>query len=97
MTRPSSTASGSPDGLDALLAQTERKRGRATDDAAWLATFLEVRRADLENPVDEETTEVWRESVPRVDTLETLLQQQRFDLATPIAWTFAGGRFDIPV
>jgi chitosanase len=87
---------GSPDGLDALLAQTERKRGRATDDAAWLATFLEVRRADLENPADEETTEVWRESIPRVDTLETLLQQQRFDLATPIAWTFAGGRFEIP-
>ena len=44
----------------------------------------------------EQTTEVWRESIPRVDTLETLIQQQRFDLATPIAWTFAGGRFDIP-
>lgn len=88
---------GSPDGLDALLARTEQKRGRATDDASWLATFLKVRRADLENPMDDETAEVWRESVPRVDTLESLLQQQRFDLATPIAWTFAGGRFSFPI
>ena len=53
--------------------QTERNQRRATDDAAWLAAFLEVRRAHLANPVDEETTEVWRESIPRVDTLETLL------------------------
>ncbi|WP_328305234.1 chitosanase [Actinomycetospora sp. NBC_00405] len=86
---------GSPDGLDALIRQTNAK-AEGAEPVAWLRTFLQVRRADLENPVDEETTEVWRESIPRVDTLETLLQQQRFDLDAPLAWTFAGGRFSLP-
>ena len=29
-------------------------------------------------------------------TLETLLAQQRFDLDTPLEWTFAGDRFSLP-
>ena len=47
------------------------------------------------DPDDEETTEVWRESLPRVDTLATLLDQQRYDLETPLEWTFAGDRFQL--
>ena len=30
---------------------------------------------------------------PAVDTLETLLEEERFDLATPLDWTFAGQAF----
>jgi chitosanase len=81
-----------PDDLPALITETGPPAG---DDPAWLRRFLEVRRRHLENPAYEETTDVWRESLPRVDTLESLLDQQRFDLATPLSWTFAGTRFSV--
>ncbi|MFC5140691.1 chitosanase [Actinomycetospora rhizophila] len=81
-----------PDDLPALITETGPPAG---DDPAWLRRFLEVRRRHLENPAYEETTEVWRESLPRVDTLESLIDQQRFDLATPLSWTFAGTRFGV--
>jgi chitosanase len=81
-----------PDDLPALITETGAPAG---DDPAWLRRFLEVRRRHLEHPAYEETTDVWRESLPRVDTLESLIDQQRFDLATPLAWTFAGTRFDL--
>lgn len=82
-----------PDDLPALIEETGTPAG---DDPAWLRRFLEVRRRHLENPAYEETTDVWRESLPRVDTLESLVDQQRFDLATPLSWTFAGTRFSVP-
>lgn len=81
-----------PDDLPALITETGTPVG---DDPAWLQRFLEVRRRHLENPAYEETADVWRESLPRVDTLETLLRDQRFGLDTPLAWTFAGDRFSI--
>ena len=82
---------GGPDGLQALL--DEAGREQQNDPSAWLGRFLEVRRTHLLSPADDETAEVWQASVPRVDTLETLLRQQRFDLDTPLEWTFAGQRF----
>lgn len=82
---------GGPDGLQALITET----GAQPDPATWLGRFLEVRRAHLQDPANEETTEVWRESIPRVDTLETLLRERRFDLDTPLTWDFAGDRFSL--
>ncbi|MHC1560588.1 chitosanase [Actinomycetospora sp. C-140] len=81
-----------PDDLPALITETGPQAG---DDPAWLRRFLEVRRQHLEHPAYEETAEVWQESLPRVDTLEALIDQQRFDLDTPISWTFAGQRFQV--
>ncbi|MDD7941965.1 chitosanase [Actinomycetospora lutea] len=81
-----------PDDLPALITETGPAAG---DDPAWLRRFLEVRRRHLENPAYEETTDVWRESLPRVDTLESLVDRQRSDLATPLEWTFAGTRFSV--
>ena len=79
---------------------TETNAGQAPgpdpDHSGWLPAFLDVRRAHLQNPANEETTEVWRESIPRLDTLATLLDQQRHDLTTPLEWTFAGDRFELP-
>ncbi|MEJ2887959.1 chitosanase [Actinomycetospora aeridis] len=81
-----------PDDLPALITETGPPSG---DEPGWLRRFLDIRREHLENPAYEETAEVWRESLPRVDTLETLIDQQRLDLATPLEWTFAGDRFSL--
>ncbi|MEJ2862432.1 chitosanase [Actinomycetospora flava] len=88
---------GGPDGLLALIAETDRQQegGSDAERTVWLRQFLEVRRAHLRDPADDETTEVWRESIPRVDTLVSLIDQRRFDLATPLTWTFAGSRFSV--
>jgi chitosanase len=84
-----------PDGLATMIDETTEAHGGAEqpDRSGWLEEFLEVRRAHLLDPADAETAEVWRRSVPRVDTLETLVEQERFDLATPLNWTFAGQAF----
>ena len=84
-----------PDGLATMIDETTEAHGGAEqpDRSGWLEEFLEVRRAHLLDPADAETAEVWRRSVPRVDTLETLLEEERFDLATPLDWTFAGQAF----
>jgi chitosanase len=85
-------ATASADGLITMITETGAP-GPDPDHSGWLPAFLEVRRAHLTNPANEETTEVWRASIPRVDTLATLLDQQRHDLETPLEWTFAGDRF----
>ena len=84
-----------PDGLATMIDETTEAHGGAEqpDRSGWLEEFLEVRRAHLLDPADAATAEVWRRSVPRVDTLETLLEEERFDLATPLDWTFAGQPF----
>jgi chitosanase len=86
-----------PDGLPTLITQTDEAHGSGPngDETAWLDEFLEVRRAHLLDPDDQATAEVWRKSVPRVDTLKTLLDEGRFDLETPLTWTFAGQRFRV--
>ncbi|WP_433783333.1 chitosanase [Actinomycetospora sp. CA-101289] len=88
-------ATASADGLITMIRETGAP-GPDPDHSGWLPAFLEVRRAHLQDPADEETTEVWRESIPRVDTLRALLDQQRYDLETPLDWTFAGTRFALP-
>lgn len=86
-----------PDGLPTMVAQAGEAfgSGPARDEVGWLRAFLRVRRAHLLAPAAEETTEVWRESVPRVDTLATLLDEDRLDLAAPLSWSFAGQRFRV--
>lgn len=90
-------ATASADGLITMIDETiaTRAPGPDPDRSGWLPAFLDVRREHLRNPADEETTEVWRESIPRVDTLRTLVDQQRYDLTTPLDWTFAGTRFQL--
>jgi chitosanase len=91
-------ATASADGLVTMISETTATRapGPDPDHSGWLPAFLEVRREHLTNPANEATTEVWRASIPRVDTLRTLLDQQHYDLETPLDWTFAGDRFQLP-
>lgn len=86
-----------PDGLPAMVAEAGRAAGSGPDrdEVGWLRAFLDVRRAHLLDPADAETAQVWRESVPRVDTLTTLLDEDRLDLDVPLTWSFAGQRFRV--
>lgn len=77
-----------PDGLPALMNSTEKKMGgtpkTGIDEKEWLASFLKVRREDLENPHNKDTQDGWRESVDRCDAFSSILESGNFDLHGPI-------------
>lgn len=68
------------DSLPALIARTPK----TSDEHAFISAFLKVRRADLMNPVNPETANEWRKSVGRVDALQKLVDQNKWDLASPV-------------
>lgn len=76
-----------PDGLPSLVQQTDADMGGSPadgiDETEWLRDFLDIRRTTLENPSSSDTSEVWSESVGRVDALDALLDAGNLDLATP--------------
>jgi hypothetical protein len=57
------------------------------DEAAWLRSFLRVRRADLAHAHDPATRATWAEAVGRVDVFRTLAEQGNWDLHGPIDLT----------
>jgi chitosanase len=75
-----------PDGLPDLVRRTNADMGGSAadvDETEWLREFLDIRRSILENPTSSATSEVWGESVGRVDALDALLDAGNLDLATP--------------
>jgi chitosanase len=80
--------SDDPDGLPALVSATSARAHGApavgVAEKTWLLTFLEVRRADLRNPHDENSQEVWAESVDRVDALHGLVVGGEARLDAPV-------------
>lgn len=87
---------GDPDGLPAIIAETTAEIGAAANNqAVWLARFLQIRRKHLMNPADPETVDAWRESVSRVDALESMLAVNNFNLDTPMTWTVYGDTFQL--
>jgi chitosanase len=76
-----------PDGLPAMVTKTNAAVGGTpaggVDETTWLRGFLAVRRATLEHPSSSDTSDVWKESVGRVDAFAALLDAGNFDLATP--------------
>ncbi|MCE3551024.1 chitosanase [Pseudonocardia sp. RS11V-5] len=76
-----------PDGLPSLVQKTDADMGGSpadgVDETEWLRDFLDIRRSTLENPSSSDTSEVWSESVGRVDALGSLLDAGNLDLATP--------------
>jgi chitosanase len=76
-----------PDGLPAMVTKTNAAVGGTpaggTDEATWLRGFLAVRRATLEHPSSSDTSDVWKESVGRVDAFAALLDAGNLDLVTP--------------
>jgi chitosanase len=80
--------SDDPDGLPALVtATTARAHGTPSGgvpEKTWLLTFLDVRRADLRNPHDKTSQQVWADSVDRVDALRDLLEAGKAQLNPPL-------------
>jgi len=67
----------------------------AGNEAAWLMDFLEVRRAHLLNAADPYTRDAWRDSVSRVDALESLVHAGDLDLRPPLAWDVYGDHYTL--
>jgi Glycosyl hydrolase family 46 len=79
---------GDHDGLGALIARTTaRAHGTpadGVDEQTWLATFLRVRRYDLQHPHNRARRVDWPESVGRVDALARLLDAGETALTPPV-------------
>jgi chitosanase len=80
--------SDDPDGLPALVSRTDAQaHGTPAGGVAekpWLLAFLDVRRADLRNPHDEDSQDVWAQSVDRVDALRGLVEGGEARLHAPV-------------
>lgn len=83
----------SADSVSALIRSTG-PRPINESEAAYLQRFLEVRRQDLLNPDDQNSRNAWRESVGRIDSLESLLNAQNMDLAPPFTLEVFGEAWD---
>lgn len=91
-----------PDGLPAIQNEVVARygaviqNGTATgNEAAWLADFLQVRRAHLLDPADPSTGQAWRDSVSRVDALQSMLDTGNLDLRPPLTWQVYGDQFTL--
>jgi len=85
-----------PDGLPAIQNEVVTRYGPvAGNEAAWLTDFLQVRRAHLQNPADPETRDAWRDSVSRVDALESLVKAGNLELRPPLGWDVYGDHFTL--
>ena len=89
-----------PDGTAALPARTQEAVGgtpaSGVDEATWLSAFLQTRKADLLNPFDSATQQVWAEAAGRVDVFEALAASGNYDLRSPIVVDTAGYEGVIP-
>jgi chitosanase len=86
-----------PDGLPAIIKTTQYENGAIQgNEAAWLKAFLENRRKVLLNPRDKATAADWRESVSRIDALESIINSGNVTLQNSISWTVYGDHFSLP-
>jgi chitosanase len=88
-----------PDGLPAIIdAATEQVSGAVAEGIAeerWLQAFMEIRRAVLLHPHDEETRDEWAESVGRADALIAIFESGNVMLRPPIVINPFGTEFTI--
>jgi len=84
------------DGLPYIINETTDKVGTVEgQEEAWLHAFLDIRQHHLENAADPDTRDGWRDSVPRVEALRSILDKKNMLLAPPIVWEVYGDRFSI--
>jgi chitosanase len=80
--------SDDPDGLPALTSRADAEAhgspAGGVAEKTWLLTFLDVRRADLRNPHDKDSQDVWAQSVDRVDALQGLVEGDEAQLDAPV-------------
>jgi chitosanase len=87
-----------PDGLPALITRTTRQVGSPADSSekAWLAVFFDVRIADLKTPTNEATAAAWRDSVDRVNCMQSLAAARRFSLRGSLTCSVFGTTYTLP-
>jgi len=77
-----------PDGLPALILETNNERGgnpgSGVDETLWLTTFLQIRRAHLAFAFDPATLDEWAASTPRCDVWQALVDTGNLNLDGPI-------------
>ncbi len=88
-----------PDGLLAMINRTTNNVGGAPADGineeVWLVEFMSIRRSVLLDPHNQQTQQVWAESVGRVDTLVELYQNNKLYLTPPIEINTWGTAFTL--
>jgi len=88
-----------PDGLPALIERASREAGGepAADVAEqkWLRTFLDIRAETLRHPHDEDTREVWAESVDRARALRDLVDDDQHQLEPPLEIRVFGDEYQL--
>ena len=86
-----------PDGLPAIAGRTSEQVGSPEDagEEAWLAAFFAERLGTLDNPANEATQEGWRQSVSRVECMQSIAADGNFDLDPPISCVVYGDPFTI--
>lgn len=90
---------GDPDGLPAIAARASalaRPPAEGGSEKAWLARFLEARRATLLRPASQETAEAWGESVGRADAMLALFAAGNLGFSGPLRVNPYGTGFVIP-
>ncbi|MEV6850015.1 chitosanase [Actinoplanes sp. NPDC051411] len=91
--------SDDPDGLPALVAragaQAHGTPAGGVAEKTWLLAFLDVRRADLRNPHDEDSQDVWAQSVDRVDALHGLVEGDEARLDAPVTLEVDGEDYEL--
>jgi chitosanase len=90
-------AGDDPDGLFAIIDRTSAAVGTPAEagETPWLDEFFAQRIATLENPANPDTAEDWRESVSRVECMQSIAATGNFDLDGPIQCTVYGDEFTI--
>lgn len=76
------------DSLSSIIRNTISKTGgrpkRGVGEHQWLKEFLACRRMVLQNPHNRATRSEWAESIPRVDSLDKLLNEGVWSLNKPV-------------
>jgi chitosanase len=87
-----------PDGLLAIIAETNKAAGRVNQKLSephWLGKFLEIRKRHLSHAADPATRAAWKESTGRVDALRSILDKQNYGLDVPLTWQVYGDHFKL--
>jgi len=77
-----------PDSIGALIDKTSKNMHGSpkdgVDESKWLTEMINVRKADLKNPDDSSTQDVWKQSTGRCDVFMAILKDGNMDLTGPI-------------
>jgi len=88
------------DSISALIKKTTSQLDGSpkdgVDEVTWLSVFIDIRKADLKNPDNDETKDVWKTSTGRCDVFKQILDAENYSLAGPIKIKTAEYKVTVP-